>query len=192
MTLLLVFGGLPGSGKSVVSGAVADALGATWIRVDSIEAALARCALPVGARPAGYAVGNALAADQLRAGRPVVIDAVNGLRVARSGWIRVAVETGAQIRFAEVRCSDPDEHRRRVEERRPDIPGLVLPTWDQVRDREWEPWDEQRLIVDNDGAPKVAVAQVLAWLAKGGLYSHTLDSHSPGDQASMAARIAAT
>ena len=169
MTLLLVFGGLPGAGKSQVSRAVADAIGATWLRIDTIEVALARSGVAVGPRPAGYVVGQAVAADQLRSGRDVVVDAVNGLRVARTGWSNVAADTAASIRFVEVRCSDPDEHRRRVEERQADIPGHVLPTWEQVRDRDWEPWEEQRLIVDNDGAPRQAIERVLTWLAKGGL-----------------------
>lgn len=40
----------------------------------------------------------------------------------------------------EVVCSDPRVHRARVTEREPDIAGLVLPTWQQVVDRRYEPW----------------------------------------------------
>jgi hypothetical protein len=29
-----------------------------------------------------------------------------------------------------------------------DVPGLVPPTWQDVVDREYEPWDRDRLVVD--------------------------------------------
>ena len=43
-------------------------------------------------------------------------------------------------------CSDRHEHRRRVESRISDIPGLVLPTWQQVLDRQYEPWKNAHVI----------------------------------------------
>jgi hypothetical protein len=48
----------------------------------------------------------------------------------------------------EVVCSDTDEHRRRVETRTIDVAGLTRPTWQQVIDRQYEPWDRPRLVVD--------------------------------------------
>ena len=38
------------------------------------------------------------------------------------------------------------EHRRRVESRIADIPGLVLPTWRQVLERRYEPWKTAHVI----------------------------------------------
>jgi hypothetical protein len=35
-----------------------------------------------------------------------------------------------------------------VERRTVDIPGLKLPAWQQVADREYEPWDGQHLVID--------------------------------------------
>jgi predicted kinase len=40
--VLVVFGGLPGTGKTSVARRVADALGATFVRIDSIELASSR------------------------------------------------------------------------------------------------------------------------------------------------------
>jgi hypothetical protein len=40
--------------------------------------------------------------------------------------------------------NDLGEHRRRVEHRRSDLEGLVVPTWDQVGARDYQPWDVQR------------------------------------------------
>ena len=48
----------------------------------------------------------------------------------------------------EVICSDRDAHRSRVESRVPDIPGHRVPTWQEVVDREYEPWQEDRLVID--------------------------------------------
>jgi predicted kinase len=162
--VLVVFGGRPGSGKTAISRPVADALGATYLRIDAIETALARVGVPIADSPAAYAVGNVLAADQLRAGRPVVVDAVNPVAVARQGWTELAAGLGARLLFVEVRCPDPAEHRRRVEQRRPDLPGQVVPGWADVTGQTYEPWTEPRLELENAGAVEDAVARVLAWL----------------------------
>jgi hypothetical protein len=45
-------------------------------------------------------------------------------------------------------CSDPEEHRRRVEERTPDIPRHTLPTWRDVITRDYRPWSGTRLQID--------------------------------------------
>ena len=53
----------------------------------------------------------------------------------------------------EIVCSDRAEHRRRVETRVPDIEGLMLPTWQEVVDRDYRPWTRDRLVVDTAGRP---------------------------------------
>lgn len=46
-------------------------------------------------------------------------------------------------------CSNEPEHRRRVEARTADIPGHIVPTWQDVVERDYHPWDDEpRLIVD--------------------------------------------
>jgi hypothetical protein len=45
-------------------------------------------------------------------------------------------------------CSDEAVHRRRVDTRAPDIPGHVLPEWDDVVNRDYRPWDGERLQID--------------------------------------------
>jgi predicted kinase len=46
MALLVVFAGLPGSGKSVLARGVADAIGATYLRIDTIESAIVSTLMP--------------------------------------------------------------------------------------------------------------------------------------------------
>ncbi len=164
--LLVVFAGLPGSGKTTVSRTVADRLGATFLRVDTIESAVQEWHAPVGDSPVGYVAAAQVAHDQLVAGRAVVVDAVNPVDLAREGWRRLAAATGARLQWVEVVCSDPAEHRRRVEGRSGDWPGHVPPTWDAVRAATWEPFTDERLLVDNRGGAEPHVEAVLAHLAR--------------------------
>ena len=48
-------------------------------------------------------------------------------------------------------CSDKTEHRRRVESRVADIEGHELPTWQDVVERDYRPWDTPRLVIDTAG-----------------------------------------
>jgi predicted kinase len=164
---LVVFCGLPGVGKSSVSRRVADRLGATYLRIDTIEAAIVTTLMPFEGNPVGYVVAGRVAADQLRAGRSVVADAVNGVTDARRGWESVARECGAPLRFVVVTCSDAAEHRRRVESRTAELPGQGVPTWEQVLRRRWDPFPHDHLVVDNLGDIGTPVAAVLAWLRDG-------------------------
>jgi len=163
-----VFAGLPGSGKSVLARGVADAIGATYLRIDTIESAIAVTLMPYRDNPVGYVVAERVAADQLSAGRDVVADAVNGVAAARAGWMTLAAASGAALRFVEVRCSDVAEHRRRVTARQPEMPGQGVPTWEQVRQRRYEPWPAElsgRLVIDNIGDAARHVAHIVTELA---------------------------
>lgn len=163
---LVVFCGLPGVGKTAVSRRVADLLGATFLRIDTIEAAIVSTLAPLVNNPVGYVVAGWVAADQLRAGRPVVADAVNDVAAARDGWISVARDCAVPLHFVEVICSDRSEHRRRVETRAPEMAGHDVPTWDQVQHRPWEPFTQPRLVVDNVGDPARHAAAVVDWIAR--------------------------
>jgi predicted kinase len=167
VALLVVFAGLPGSGKSKLARGVADAIGATYLRIDTIETAIAATLMPFRGNPVGYVVAEWVAADQLTGGRDVVADAVNGVAAARDGWVALADRTGATLRFVEVLCSDAGEHRRRVEARKPDMPGQGIPTWESVQRRRYEPWPLElsgRLVVDNVGDPTGHVAGIVSKL----------------------------
>jgi len=48
------------------------------------------------------------------------------------------------VHVFEVVLNDLDEHRRRVEQRRSDLAGLVVPTWEQFQARTYQPWDVHR------------------------------------------------
>ncbi len=147
--MLIVFGGLPGAGKTAIARELARQLGAVHLRVDSIEQAIRDSGLV--SRPmddTGYRVGYAVAEDNLRVGRTVIADSVNPLPVTRDAWVSVANRARVSVIEIEVQCSDPEEHRNRVETRATDISGLRLPSWDEVVARDYHPWHRERIVVD--------------------------------------------
>jgi predicted kinase len=148
-TLLIVIGGLPGTGKTSLARGLARALDAVHLRIDTIEQALRSATTEGDAMgAAGYIVGYGIAADNLALGRTVVADAVNPRASIRAAWRDVARRAAVAVVEVEVVCSDAAEHRRRVESRSANIPGLLLPTWDEVQARAYEWWDGDHLVID--------------------------------------------
>ncbi|WIW48798.1 AAA family ATPase [Bradyrhizobium sp. 62B] len=149
--VLIVFGGLPGTGKTTIARELTVRLSATYLRIDSIEQALRDAGFAAGAE--GYAIANALAAENLKLGRIVIADCVNPVLASRAAWRRCAVKTSARLVEIETVCSEPALHRQRVESRTPDIEGFRLPPWSDVVNRAYEPWDRERLVLDTaDGS----------------------------------------
>jgi len=147
--MLIIFGGLPGTGKSMIASELARQLGAVYLRIDSIEQAIRDSGVVRGSlNEAGYRVGYAVAADNLGFGRTVIADSVNPLQITRDAWIGVADRAEASAIEVEVVCSDPEQHKRRVETRASDVEGLRLPTWQEVVSREYEPWDRPHIVID--------------------------------------------
>jgi hypothetical protein len=52
--------------------------------------------------------------------------------VTRDAYKAVAENQNVGFLEVEVVCSDKAEHRKRIETRKSDIAGLVLPTWQSV------------------------------------------------------------
>jgi predicted kinase len=147
--MLIIFGGLPGAGKTTIAWALARQLGAVYLRVDSIEQAIRDSGLVSRSlNDAGYRVGYAVAEDNLRLGRTVIADSVNPLQLTRDAWIGVATRAQVSAIEIEVTCSDPEQHQRRVETRVSDIGGLGLPSWQEVVSREYEPWERPHILID--------------------------------------------
>jgi len=145
--LLIVFGGLPATGKTTIARELTRRLDATYLRIDMIEQRLKDQGLAVG--PAGYVIANALATENLLIGRTVVADCVNPVAASRNGWRNTADRCKARLVEIELVCSDAAAHWRRVESRPTDVvSGHSQPTWDDVAKRDYEPWDREHLVLD--------------------------------------------
>jgi predicted kinase len=147
--MLIIFGGLPGTGKTTIARELARQIGAMHLRIDSIEQAIRDTSPDVSQLDdSGYRIAYAIAEDNLRIGRTVVADSVNPLPITREAWLEVGRRAHVRTTEIEVICSDSHEHRSRVERRQPDISGLRLPTWEQVVSRDYHPWTREHIVID--------------------------------------------
>lgn len=163
MPRLVVFSGLPGTGKSTIACELARQLRAVWLRIDTIETAIADEATPI--TDEGYRAACALAVDNLRLGLDVVGDSVNPWMQTRDAWRDAGLAADARVVEIEVVCSDTVEHRGRVETRTVEVPGLTPPTWDDVTSRDYRPWTRERLVIDTAGrSVDACVAEIIGRL----------------------------
>ena len=174
--MLVVFAGLPGTGKSTIARTLAHELRAVWLRIDSIEQGIRASSAIVGdLADAGYGAAHGVAQDNLRLGHIVVADSVNPWMLTRNAWRDAGRRVGAKVIEVEIICSDVKEHRHRVETRPSEVDGLELPDWQAVIERDYHPWDREHLTIDTAGrnatdcvaAIRAALHRVLAELDDG-------------------------
>ena len=173
--MLVIMSGAPGVGKSAIADELGRRLRAPVISVDLIEAAIVRSGIAKSFETglAAYNVGAALAESHLRLGLSVIADAANYLEVGRDIWRSAATKTRATLEAIEVVCTDEAIHRRRLDERHRGLEPLVEPTWtDVLRWRaEFEPWTQERLVLDSVRPVGINVEHALSFL---GVRSHTV------------------
>ncbi len=151
--MLIILGGLPGVGKSTIGKGLAKKIQAVYLRIDSIEQAIKDAAKfspnkKVEIFAEGYIVGCAVAKDNLEIGFTVITDSVNPVEASRSGYRKMAEEACKPYFEVEIICSNNVEHKKRVENRDASIPGLKLPTWQDILDREYEDWKTKNMTID--------------------------------------------
>lgn len=163
--MLIALGGLAGVGKSTLATSLSRRIGAVHLRADTIEQAMRNAGLVVSG-PEGYLVARAVAEENLRLGHAVVVDSVNPVEITRDYWRETASRLAVELVEIELVCSDKRQHRLRVESRVADIPGLVLPTWQRVMDRYYEPWTTAQVVDTAGCAPEESLSQVEAILRR--------------------------
>jgi predicted kinase len=156
--VLLLIGGLPGVGKTTVAREVARRTQAAHVRIDALEAGLVDLGLAPSGRVGAAGYGLALrVADTLLAGAAtVIVDAVFPVAESRRPWTALADEHGVPACWVRLVCGDQAEHRRRVEQRSSDLPGLVYPDWAAVAARDVDDWAEPHTVVDTAAGQSVA------------------------------------
>jgi predicted kinase len=161
-TMLIIFAGLPASGKSTIARALARELGAVWLRIDSIEQAIRESGVVAGSLDdAGYRAAYAVAEDNLRLGRVVIGDSVNPWMLTRNAWRDTGLRIGARVVEIETVCSDVEEHRHRVETRAKEVPGLILPDWQAVIGRDYHTWDRDHATIDTAGRSVASCVELI-------------------------------
>lgn len=165
---LVIFTGLPGTGKSSVAEAVARQLRIPIFAKDWLEAVLLQNEFTPNPKTGylGYELLTVLARRQLMLGQSVILDSVASSESIRSTWRDLAIEFGAQRRVIECICTDEDLHRRRLTSRQRGIPGWHELTWQDVqtvRDY-YAAWHEPRLILDMGEPLEQNILRALAYL----------------------------
>jgi predicted kinase len=144
---LYIFSGLPGVGKSTIAKELSRKLKAVFIRIDTIEHGITDlCDFNVEGE--GYRLSYRIALDNLLTGNDVIFDCVNPCELTRGEIENVAKSISAKYVNIEVICSNKEEHRNRVENRKNEIEGFNLPTWDDVEKRDYQKWKRKVIRVD--------------------------------------------
>ena len=144
---LIIFSGLPGTGKTTLAKEISKILKATYLRLDTIEQGLRDiCSCKVQGE--GYRLTYRIVEDNLRIGNDVIVDCCNPWKMTRDEWEKVAINNNGIPINIEISCSDSIEHKKRVKNRSNDITGFIMPTWEEVIQRNYEEWDKPIIKLD--------------------------------------------
>ncbi len=152
--MLIILGGLPGTGKSTIGKKLAEKLQAVYLRIDSIEQAIRNAYAKYNHQTSfkviaeGYMASYAVAKDNLEIGLTVIADSVNSIEITRNEYRKLAEEAGKAFFEIEIICSDKAIHQNRIETRASSIPGLKQPTWQDVLKRDYEKWRTKNMTID--------------------------------------------
>ena len=152
---MIIFAGLPGTGKSALAEILGATLGIPVFAKDWLEATLLRSGLkPVTEErslgSAGYELLTVLAERQLMLGQSVILDSVAGTRSIRGTWRQLSERYEADRRVIECICSDESLQRARLLDRKRNIRGWHELEWSEVErvKQYYRPWNEQHLVLD--------------------------------------------
>jgi len=168
---LIVFSGLPGTGKSALAEAIGRKLDIPVFAKDWLEATLVQCELtPLNEGKtlgsAGYHLLTILAERQLMLGQSVILDSVASTESIRSSWKQLAAKYDADWLVVECICSDEGAHRARLKTRQRHIPGWHELEWSDVERVQgyYVSWNEPRLILDAVDSLDENLEKVFDWL----------------------------
>jgi predicted kinase len=152
---LIIFSGLPGTGKSTIAETLGKELSIPVFAKDWLEATLLRSGLkPVTTNEslgfAGYDLLTVLAERQLMLEQSVILDSVASSQTIRDIWRQLAKQYDADWHLIECICSDESLHRSRLKDRQRHIPGWHELEWSEVErvKQYYAPWEGEHLVLD--------------------------------------------
>ena len=170
---LIVFAGLPGTGKSSLARAMARELRAVYLDKDTIKDSIIAVARelkieqgPDLAGHASYELLVVLARDNLSLGLSVVLDSPAGYRQFREQVGELAKARRANLKLIECICTDESLLRQRVEDRGRELPPYRARDWADYQSNRarFEGLTERRLVVDTAEPLGVNLRKVLAYV----------------------------
>lgn len=164
MATLYIFSGLPAVGKSTLAQLLAQRIRAMYVRIDTVEQGL-RDLCGYNVEGEGYRLSYRIIRDNLALGISAVADSCNPIELTRNEWQAVAENVDAKFVNIEISCSDSVEHERRAMDRECSIVNLKSPSWQQIQDRHYEPWDVEVVRIDTAGKSiEVSLAELVEQL----------------------------
>jgi predicted kinase len=170
---LVVFAGLPGTGKSSLARAVARELRALYLDKDTIKDVVIAVAREMKieqgsdlAGPVSYEMLVVLARDNLSLGLSVVLDSPAGYRHFREQVSELAKARKASLKLIECICTDESLLRQRVEDRGRELPSYRARDWADYQSNRarFEGLTERRLVVDTAEPLAINLRKVLAYV----------------------------
>jgi predicted kinase len=169
-TKLVLFSGLPGTGKTRISQALARHFGFPLFTKDRLQSRLRTQDLVDRNTADGYLLILDLAEQQLALGISAILDGVFPLEGFRQHAKEIALQHHALLRPIHTYCSNTTLWKERMEKREQNVPDWSPAVWDEVLrlKPDFLPWSERAaLFLDAAHEFDKNLAKAIAWVKSG-------------------------